>query len=179
MRDAADTLHGRNDEIGPTNDKQSTADQEETKSDQLEHLLKKIKQNELELKGIKQLKEELKRMKEMGPYRIVGSIVLFMLFVYAATQGLNELRENGLKMNEQQDEIRAMNELLNSIQAMVVTKLEEQKLSFEGQLNALQEKVVKMDAYQKQQQRNIVALQKTVAALNNTISGIALFKAPV
>uniref|UniRef100_A0A183C4N3 Uncharacterized protein n=1 Tax=Globodera pallida TaxID=36090 RepID=A0A183C4N3_GLOPA len=71
----------------------------------------------------------------------MGSIVLFILFIFS----------------------------LNSVQAMVVAELEEQKLSngykFADleQQNALQEKVVKMKEYQKQQQQTIDYLQKKVA----------------
>uniref|UniRef100_A0A183BWL7 B-cell receptor-associated protein n=1 Tax=Globodera pallida TaxID=36090 RepID=A0A183BWL7_GLOPA len=57
-------------------------------------------------------------------FRIVGSILIFIFIIYAI-HGLNEQKENGLKMNEQQKEMREMNESLKSGQAMVVAKLEE------------------------------------------------------
>uniref|UniRef100_A0A183BU75 Transmembrane protein n=1 Tax=Globodera pallida TaxID=36090 RepID=A0A183BU75_GLOPA len=97
---AVDTLYGQNDEIEPNNDKESTADQEEgqTKRDQLKHFRENIKKIELELKGIKQLKEEVKDMKKIDPYRIVGAIVLFIFVIYAI-HGLNEQKENRLKIN--------------------------------------------------------------------------------
>uniref|UniRef100_A0A183BR85 B30.2/SPRY domain-containing protein n=1 Tax=Globodera pallida TaxID=36090 RepID=A0A183BR85_GLOPA len=82
--------------------------------------------------------------------------------------------------NRQQQKIDELTEKLkslNSVQAKVVAELEEQKLSNAHklvelkQLNVLQEKVVIMEEYQKQQQQNIVDLQETVAVL---IDGIAL-----
>uniref|UniRef100_A0A183BHK6 B30.2/SPRY domain-containing protein n=1 Tax=Globodera pallida TaxID=36090 RepID=A0A183BHK6_GLOPA len=80
---------------------------------------------------------------------------------------------------EQQNKPREMNESLNSIQAMVVAELEQQKLSNANkfaeieQQNALHEKVVMMEQYQKTQQLNIVDLQKTVAVLSEAKKGIA------
>uniref|UniRef100_A0A183C587 B30.2/SPRY domain-containing protein n=1 Tax=Globodera pallida TaxID=36090 RepID=A0A183C587_GLOPA len=58
----------------------------------------------------------------------------------------------------------------------LVERLQQGQLRREKeQLNALQEKVVKMEKYQKQQQLNIVDLQKTVAAmLNDTINANSL-----
>ncbi|KAI3418362.1 Ran-binding protein 10 [Globodera pallida] len=68
------------------------------------------------------------------------------------------------------------------MEAVVVVKLEEQKLSNATkfaeleQLNALQEKVIKTEKYQNKQQLNIGDLQKTVAVLNDTINGKRAFK---
>ncbi|KAI3411019.1 Ran-binding protein 9 [Globodera pallida] len=63
MEDAANNLCGQNDEIEPNNDKEAMADQqqeeeEQTKSDQMEHLRETIKQIELELNDMKQWKGE-------------------------------------------------------------------------------------------------------------------------
>uniref|UniRef100_A0A914HNF7 B30.2/SPRY domain-containing protein n=1 Tax=Globodera rostochiensis TaxID=31243 RepID=A0A914HNF7_GLORO len=58
------------------------------------------------------------------PFQIVGSIIIFIFIIYAI-HGLNGQKKNGLKMNEQQKEMREMNESLKSGQAMVVAKLEE------------------------------------------------------
>uniref|UniRef100_A0A914HD38 B30.2/SPRY domain-containing protein n=1 Tax=Globodera rostochiensis TaxID=31243 RepID=A0A914HD38_GLORO len=97
------------------------------------------------------------RQKGIEPFRIMGFIALFILFIFS----------------------------LNFVQAKVITELEEQKLLNTNkfaeleQQNALQEKVVEMDKYQKQQQLNIAKmeeyqkqqqptiddLQKTVAAM--------------
>uniref|UniRef100_A0A914HVJ3 B30.2/SPRY domain-containing protein n=1 Tax=Globodera rostochiensis TaxID=31243 RepID=A0A914HVJ3_GLORO len=68
-------------------------------------------------------------------------------------------------------------ELLLKMEAVVVVKLKEQKLSNANkfaeleQLNALQEKVIKMEKYQNKQQLNIGDLQKKIAVLNDTING--------
>uniref|UniRef100_A0A914H4P3 B30.2/SPRY domain-containing protein n=1 Tax=Globodera rostochiensis TaxID=31243 RepID=A0A914H4P3_GLORO len=121
------------------------------------------------------------------PYRIVGLIVLFILFIFAI-RGLDEQKENRLKMNEQWNEIRAINESLNLVQVMLVAELDEQKLSNAnkfaelGQQNALQEKVVKMEEYQKQQQQNIDASthlfvkmkeqQNEMRAMNNSLNSV-------
>uniref|UniRef100_A0A914H433 Viral A-type inclusion protein n=1 Tax=Globodera rostochiensis TaxID=31243 RepID=A0A914H433_GLORO len=121
------------------------------------------------------------------PYRIVGLIVLFILFIFAI-RGLDEQKENRLKMNEQWNEIRAINESLNLVHVMLVAELDEQKLSNAnkfaelGQQNALQEKVVKMEEYQKQQQQNIDASthlfvkmneqQNEMRAMNNSLNSV-------
>uniref|UniRef100_A0A183BIT7 B30.2/SPRY domain-containing protein n=1 Tax=Globodera pallida TaxID=36090 RepID=A0A183BIT7_GLOPA len=64
----------------------------------------------------------------------------------------------------------------------MVAELEEQKLSNVNkfaeleQQNALQETVVKMEKYQKEQQQNIVDLQKTVGALKELDYGIFYYE---
>uniref|UniRef100_A0A914IFC0 B30.2/SPRY domain-containing protein n=1 Tax=Globodera rostochiensis TaxID=31243 RepID=A0A914IFC0_GLORO len=78
------------------------------------------------------------RKKGIDPFRIMGFIVLFILFIFS----------------------------LNFVQAKVITELEGQKLSNANkfaeleQQNALQEKVVKMEKYQKEQQLNIANMEK-------------------
>ncbi|KAI3422629.1 Ran-binding protein 9 [Globodera pallida] len=73
-----------------------------------------------------------------------------------------------------------MNKSLNLAQAMVVAELAGQKLSNANkfaelqQQNDLQEKVVKMEVYQKEQQQNINDLQKTVETLREAKQGIGL-----
>uniref|UniRef100_A0A183BYZ0 B30.2/SPRY domain-containing protein n=1 Tax=Globodera pallida TaxID=36090 RepID=A0A183BYZ0_GLOPA len=77
------------------------------------------------------------------------------------------------KQKDGQKELQLkMDESLKSVQAMVVAEFEKQKESNAnkfagvGQKNALQqEKIVKLEKYQKEQQPNIVHLQKTVATL--------------
>ncbi|KAI3417076.1 Ran-binding protein 9 [Globodera pallida] len=84
------------------------------------------------------------------------------------------------KQQQKIDELTEKLKSLNSVQAKVVAELEEQKLLNAHklvelkQLNVLQEKVVIMEEYQKQQQQNIVDLQETVAVLNGTINGNGL-----
>uniref|UniRef100_A0A914HP81 B30.2/SPRY domain-containing protein n=1 Tax=Globodera rostochiensis TaxID=31243 RepID=A0A914HP81_GLORO len=80
------------------------------------------------------------------------------------------IREMEYKQREELQ--RKMDELLKSVQAMVDAKLEQQKLSnankFAGidQKNALQQaKIVKLEQYQKEEQLNIVQLQKTVTTM--------------
>uniref|UniRef100_A0A914HF01 B30.2/SPRY domain-containing protein n=1 Tax=Globodera rostochiensis TaxID=31243 RepID=A0A914HF01_GLORO len=78
------------------------------------------------------------RQKGIDPFRIMGFISLFILFIFS----------------------------LNFVQAKVITELEEQKLSNANkfaeleQQNALQEKVVKMEKYQKDQQLNSAKMEK-------------------
>ncbi|KAI3408131.1 hypothetical protein GPALN_011982 [Globodera pallida] len=79
----ADTLYGQNDKIEPYNDKESTANQpeeEQKKSDQLEHLREKIKQFELELKETKGIANILDFYTDF--FRIAGAIVLFIVIIY-------------------------------------------------------------------------------------------------
>uniref|UniRef100_A0A914H0Z0 Uncharacterized protein n=1 Tax=Globodera rostochiensis TaxID=31243 RepID=A0A914H0Z0_GLORO len=80
---------------------------------------------------------------------------------------LEELKHFREKINRFESELKEMKEI-----AIVVAELEGQKLSNANkfaeieQKNALQqEKVVKLEKYQKEQQLNIVALQETVATL--------------
>uniref|UniRef100_A0A914HK30 Uncharacterized protein n=1 Tax=Globodera rostochiensis TaxID=31243 RepID=A0A914HK30_GLORO len=144
MRDAADTLHGQNVEIGPNKDRESTSDQDEG----LEHLLVKLKQNELELKGMKQLE---KRMQEIDSYRRhLGSFSLLVLFISAAAMiyGVSKLEVHRLSTELKQ---------LLALWEMIV-KLE-----------------IKTEECQKQQLRTIVDLQNTVAVLNYTINGIGMY----
>uniref|UniRef100_A0A914HD43 B30.2/SPRY domain-containing protein n=1 Tax=Globodera rostochiensis TaxID=31243 RepID=A0A914HD43_GLORO len=78
------------------------------------------------------------RQKGIDPFRIMGFIALFILFIFS----------------------------LNFVQAKVITELEEQKLSNANKFaelekqNALQEKVVKMEKYQKDQQLNSAKMEK-------------------
>uniref|UniRef100_A0A183BRG4 B30.2/SPRY domain-containing protein n=1 Tax=Globodera pallida TaxID=36090 RepID=A0A183BRG4_GLOPA len=91
---------------------------------------------------------------------------------------LEMIRGMEQKQKDGQEELeRKMDESLKSVQAMVDAELEKQKLSNANkfaeikQKNALQqEKIVKLEKYQKEQQLNIVDLQKTVATLREIVS---------
>ncbi|KAI3408124.1 hypothetical protein GPALN_011976 [Globodera pallida] len=93
------------------------------------------------------------------PYRIAGAIVLFIFIIYAVFQ-LNEQKENcRLKMNG------------DAANTSDFAELEQQKQSnakfaeIERQNDLQQEKVIKLEKYQKEQQLNIVDLQKTIATM--------------
>uniref|UniRef100_A0A183BSB5 B30.2/SPRY domain-containing protein n=1 Tax=Globodera pallida TaxID=36090 RepID=A0A183BSB5_GLOPA len=94
------------------------------------------------------------------PYRIAGAIVLFIFIIYAVFQ-LNEQKENcRLKMN-----------VGDAANTSDFAELEQQKQSnakfaeIERQNDLQQEKVIKLEKYQKEQQLNIVDLQKTIATM--------------
>ncbi|KAI3418002.1 hypothetical protein GPALN_010597 [Globodera pallida] len=116
------------------------------------------------------------------PFRIVGSILLFMFIIYTVDQ-MNEQKENRLKMNAsivaelEEQKLSNANKFAELEQqklsnANKFAELAQQKLSNANkfaeieQQNALQqEKVVKLQKYQKEQQLDIVDLQKTVDTL--------------
>uniref|UniRef100_A0A914H5H9 Uncharacterized protein n=1 Tax=Globodera rostochiensis TaxID=31243 RepID=A0A914H5H9_GLORO len=116
--------------------------------------------------------------------------------------GMHQLKDNLIaKMekyqNKQQHSIDELTEMqlrngefckivgsLKSAQAEIVAELKEHKLSntnkfAEEQLNALQKKIFKMEEYQKEQEQNIVGLQKTVATLREIASRSVLAERPI
>uniref|UniRef100_A0A914HRP1 B30.2/SPRY domain-containing protein n=1 Tax=Globodera rostochiensis TaxID=31243 RepID=A0A914HRP1_GLORO len=70
------------------------------------------------------------------------------------------------KQKDGQEELqRKMDESLKSVQAMVVAELEQQKLSNANKFVEIEQKNDKLEKDQKEEQLNIVHLQKTVAVL--------------
>uniref|UniRef100_A0A183CCI6 B30.2/SPRY domain-containing protein n=1 Tax=Globodera pallida TaxID=36090 RepID=A0A183CCI6_GLOPA len=113
-----------------------------------------------------QTKEELKNTEELVDKQHEEQMEEFGLEI-------KELRAELAHQKQLKEQLeRKMDESLKSVQAMVVADLQQHKQSnankFAGieQKNALQqEKVVKLEKYQKEQQLNIVHLQKTVDTL--------------
>uniref|UniRef100_A0A914HQU9 B30.2/SPRY domain-containing protein n=1 Tax=Globodera rostochiensis TaxID=31243 RepID=A0A914HQU9_GLORO len=82
-------------------------------------------------------------------------------------QCANMIREMEQKQKNYQEEFQ------RKIQAMVVDELEQQKLSNANKFALQQAKIVKLEKYQKEQQPNIVRLQKTVATCNENLVAIS------
>uniref|UniRef100_A0A183CCI9 B30.2/SPRY domain-containing protein n=1 Tax=Globodera pallida TaxID=36090 RepID=A0A183CCI9_GLOPA len=81
------------------------------------------------------------------------------------TSGMEQKQKDG-----QEELQRKMNESLKSVQAMVVAELEQQKLSNANKFAEIEQKNDKLETNQKEQQLNIVQLQKTVATLREIVS---------
>uniref|UniRef100_A0A914HN63 B30.2/SPRY domain-containing protein n=1 Tax=Globodera rostochiensis TaxID=31243 RepID=A0A914HN63_GLORO len=126
--DVEDTLNGQNDEIWPTNDKESTADQqgeEQKKCDRFEDELH-------------QMKEELKNTKE------------------SFDKKFEQMEERVVNLELENKELRAGHEELNK----------DQQEKYANKFAEMEQMNDKLEKSQKEQQLNIVDLQKTVAVLS-------------
>uniref|UniRef100_A0A914HQH5 B30.2/SPRY domain-containing protein n=1 Tax=Globodera rostochiensis TaxID=31243 RepID=A0A914HQH5_GLORO len=124
------------------------------------------------------------------PYRIVGSILIFIFITYAIHR-MNEQKENtaalieaqkknGLlpQQNRSNESEEQLNDILEQFVAEQNKKFEEQK-----EINKMLQKQMdelgnssKKELEKKEQQQNIDDLQKTVAVLNDTINGKRLIR---
>uniref|UniRef100_A0A914HUD6 B30.2/SPRY domain-containing protein n=1 Tax=Globodera rostochiensis TaxID=31243 RepID=A0A914HUD6_GLORO len=137
---------------------------------------KRVAKLELENKG---LRAELEHQKLVIAHNVLQAKM--EEYQNKQQQTIDDALTEKLKANNigsfEQKQKNDQKELLLKMEAVVVVKLKEQKLSNANkfaeleQLNALQEKVIKMEKYQNKQQLNIGDLQKKIAVLNDTING--------